>query len=78
MSKTTEPLPDRRKHLEDISGLRVTVRKEKGQNVFEFYRHTTPVYAAFTYPKAKAFALGVCYGQRITMSPEELKNVSAR
>lgn len=62
MSKTTGQLPDRREHLEAISGLCVRVRKEKGQNVFEFYSGAKQVFAAFTYKKAKCFALGVAYG----------------
>lgn len=59
-----ELLPDRRKNLENISGLQVRVRKEKGQSVYEFYNGKTPVFAAFTYPKAKNFAIGVAYGSR--------------
>ena len=59
-------LPDRRKNLERISGLDVRIRREKGQNVFEFFRHTRMVYTVFTYPKALAFAHGVKFGFRPT------------
>jgi hypothetical protein len=56
---------DRQEHLEHISGLSVRIRQEKGVNVFEFYRDERSVFTAFTYPKAKAFALGVRYGREI-------------
>ena len=58
-----QSLPDRQEHLEHISGLSVRIRQEKGVNVFEFYRDERSVFTAFTYPKAKAFALGVRYGR---------------
>lgn len=61
-----EPLPDRRENLERISGLTVKIRREKGQNVFEFFRRDRSVHTAFTYKKAKAFALGVCYGMSVS------------
>ena len=64
MSKTTEPLPDRVQHLKSLSGLHVTARREKNQNIFEFYRGKQMVFSTFTYHKAKCFALGVAYGSQ--------------
>ena len=57
-------LRDRLVHLETLSSMRVSVHKEKGQNVFVFYAGDRHVFATFTYKKAKAFALGVAYGSR--------------
>lgn len=60
-----EFLPDRKKTLEDLCGLQITIRKEKGQNVFDFFYEKTPVITVFSYKKAKCFALGVKLGRKL-------------
>ena len=75
-------LPDRQQHLEQISGLSVRLRQEKGVNVFEFYRDERSIFTAFTYPKAKAFAHGVRCGREESATTQMRDNritlISAR
>jgi hypothetical protein len=54
---------DRITHLTGLSGLRVTVRKERGHNVFEFLRGGECVKTCFTYAKARLFAEGIQWGR---------------
>jgi hypothetical protein len=60
-------MQDRVDTLEKISGLEVRCRKEKAQNVFEFYSNNKCVKACFTYDKAKLFAEGICFGKEINV-----------
>ncbi len=62
---------DRIKTLEQISGLRVTYRKEIGKSgtVFEFHETDQIIKTIFTYPKAKLFAQGIEYGRKERSSP---------
>ena len=65
------PYPDRIITLETISGLKVTHRREKNMNVFEFWRLGQSVTLCFTYGKARVFAEGVAFGRKITERPNE-------
>lgn len=56
-------MKDRINTLEQISGLEVRFRKEKTQNVFEFYFNGRNVKTCFTYDKAKLFAEGIQFGK---------------
>lgn len=60
--------------LQDTSGLLVTVRKEKGQNVFEFFNLGRCVKTTFNYKKAKAFAEGVRFGRMLTIKDNQVNN----
>jgi len=51
--------------LQAICGLVVKLRKEKGQNVFDFYHNDINIKTCFTYPKAKLFAEGVKCGKSL-------------
>lgn len=62
------PLNDRIRTLEDISGMTVLIRKEKGDNVFMFFfgeRPSESIKDVFTYPKAKLFADGIELGRKL-------------
>jgi hypothetical protein len=52
-------LQDRVKTLEALSGLRVTVRLEKSDQVFDFFFGSKTVKTVYTYKKAKLFAEGM-------------------
>jgi hypothetical protein len=62
--------PTRAEHLAQVSGLRVEVRREKNEEVYEFYRGKEPVKTVFTYRKAKVFAQGVEIGRKFTSRPK--------
>lgn len=57
-------MEDRIQTLQALSGLTVTVRPEKGQNVYEFWQGGQVVKAYWTYPKAKAFAEGIEFARK--------------
>jgi hypothetical protein len=60
-------LEDRIQHLQDLSGLRVVIsRLRRGCNLFQFFYRGQPIFSTHTYPKAKAYAMGVRYGSRLT------------
>jgi hypothetical protein len=65
-------LQDRVETLQSLSGLRVTVREEKGQNVFEFFHGKESVKTCFTYDKAKLFAEGIEFVHRVKFTQETL------
>jgi hypothetical protein len=56
-------LPDRIKHLEELSGFTVRYYKQDGTNYFVFVNAGVDVKTYCTYPKAKAFAQGVAIGR---------------
>ncbi len=60
-------MEDRIQTLERISGLQVSHRTEKGQNVFTFGVGTRnkPAKTVFTYRKARIFAEGVALGRTL-------------
>jgi len=66
---------ERSDYLSNISGLRVTSRLEKGENLYEFYNGERCVKTCFTYPKAKLFAEGVQYSKD-NPSPLSAESVS--
>lgn len=51
--------------LKNISKLEVKARKEKYQNVYEFYSAGNNIKTCFTYPKAKIFAEGIFFGRKL-------------
>jgi hypothetical protein len=64
--KKENNMQDRINTLQKLCGLEVTVRKEKGENVFEFKHNGQTVKTIFTYDKAKLFAEGIQYGSSCT------------
>jgi len=54
-------------YLSFISGLTVKMRREKNENVFDFYlpSEQVQVKTVFTYKKAKVFAEGVSVGRKL-------------
>jgi hypothetical protein len=55
----------RLKTLEEISGLRVSIKRDpaKATYRYEFYSGYLAVFTSYHYPKAKAFAKGVSVGR---------------
>lgn len=56
---------DRVNHLQLICGLEVHHRIEKNENVFEFLYDGRTIKTCFTYAKAKCFAEGVSFGNKV-------------
>jgi hypothetical protein len=57
--------------LQDLSGLTVLTRKERGYNVYEFFNLGRSVKTTFSYPKARAFAEGVRFGRMLTLKDQQ-------
>jgi hypothetical protein len=61
----SKDLPDRVANLEKWSGLEVHYYFRRGVRYFVFGPPSRPIKTYHTYPKAKAFALGVAYGRKL-------------
>jgi len=64
-------MQDRIKTLEQISGLKVTHRRDKNEDCFEFYYQGQVVKGCYTYPKARCYAEGVKLGREMRGSCHE-------
>lgn len=61
----SKDLPDRVANLEKWSGLEVHYQFSRGVRHFIFGPLDQPITCYHTYPKAKAFAIGVAYGRKL-------------